>query len=137
MRLTKTLMTADNNKEKGASLFLETDLRMHTEKLFADVKLNRKKLAVYMNTNEVYLAESIREVTGKTFSEYLSDIRLKHALRVTDECPDMNFDIIVSDSGYGSYTKFYRSFTKKYGISPMEYRRLSAKNRAIAIDKLM
>ena len=127
-------MTTDSNKKKGIPLFIKIDKLMKRERLFADAKINRKKLSVYLYTNEVYLVDAIRKAVGKTFSEYLSDMRLNNVLRLIDEYPDMRFDTIVADSGYGSYTQFYRSFTKKYGISPTEYRRLSAKSNMDTID---
>jgi transcriptional regulator GlxA family with amidase domain len=77
-------------------------------------------------TNEAYLADAIHEATGETVSTYLSNLRLQYSLTLLNESPHLTFDAIAIDSGHGSYSSFFRLFTKKYGISPSEYRKLAA-----------
>jgi AraC-like DNA-binding protein len=104
-------------------LFRQLSELMQKEKAFTDPELNRKKLADRLCTNEHYLADAIREATGETFSTYLANLRLQYALKLMSEQPSMTFDVVAIDSGLGSYASFFRLFTKKYGITPSEYRK--------------
>ncbi|MDR0364533.1 MAG: helix-turn-helix domain-containing protein, partial [Bacteroidales bacterium] len=110
---------------RGMQLFRRLNRYMQDEKPFTDSSLNRKMLAVRLNTNEAYLADAIREATGETFSTYISGLRLQYALTLLNEQSGMTLEAIATDTGHGSYSPFFRSFTKKYGITPSEYRKLS------------
>jgi AraC-like DNA-binding protein len=111
---------------RAMQLFRKLSELMQTEKPFTDPDLNRKKLADRLGTNEIYLADAIREATGETFTTYLSNLRLQYSLELMTEQPDLTFDAVAIDSGHGSYSAFLRLFTKKYGITPSEYRKLAA-----------
>lgn len=75
--------------------------------------------------NEKYLGRIFKKETGKTFHQYLTDIRLERSLRLLSE----NHPIIsVSHMcGFVNVTYFNRCFKEKYGISPGEYRRQNKK----------
>jgi len=113
---------------KEMLLFRQLNECMKAEKLFVNTDINRKTVADHLGTNENYLATAIRAVRGETFSDYISSLRLQHALELLNDRPDMNFEAIAADSGYGSYSQFFRTFSKKYGLSPSEYRKLSVSN---------
>ena len=110
---------------KEMLLFRQLNECMKTEKLFVNMDINRKTVADHLGTNENYLASAIRAVRAETFSDYISNLRLQHALELLNDNPDMTFEAIAIDSGHGSYSQFFRTFSKKYGISPSEYRKLS------------
>lgn len=59
---------------------------------------------------------------GVTFSQYLNNVRLKHAC---NQLVSNNALIseIAAISGFESEKHFYRSFKKKFGITPGEYRK--------------
>jgi AraC-like DNA-binding protein len=108
-------------------LFRSLSELMQKEKLFTDPDLNRKMLSDRLGTNETYLADAIREATGETFSNYVSDLRLQYTLQLMSEQSDLTSDAVAIDSGHGSYSTFFRLFTKKYGITPSEYRKMAKK----------
>ena len=112
---------------KEMQLFRQLSELMKTEKLFIDTDINRKKLADRLGTNEIYLANAIRQGRAETFSDYISNLRLQYALDLMENQSEMTFDSIAVDSGHGSYSQFFRSFSKKYGLTPSEYRKMSVK----------
>jgi YesN/AraC family two-component response regulator len=120
------LEAPEEELSRSMQLFRKMSERMQAEKTFTDPELNRKKLADLLHTNEVYLADAIREATGETFSAYLSGIRLQYTLQLMNEHPRMPLDTVAVDSGHGSYASFFRLFTKKYGVTPSEYHKMSA-----------
>jgi AraC-like DNA-binding protein len=123
------LEVPEEELSRTLQLFKSLSELMQKEKPFTDPDLNRKKLADRLGSNESYLADAIREATGKTFSNYISDLRLQYTLVLMTEQPDLTFDAVAIDSGHGSYSAFLRLFTKKYGITPSEYRKLAAVKR--------
>ncbi|MDR0829769.1 MAG: helix-turn-helix domain-containing protein, partial [Prevotellaceae bacterium] len=123
------LEVPEEELSRTMQLFKNLSELMQQEKPFTDPDLNRKKLADRLSTNESYLADAIREATGETFSNYVSNLRLQYTLQLMTEQPDLTFDAVAIDSGHGSYSAFLRLFTKKYGITPSEYRKLAARKR--------
>ncbi len=120
------LATPEEALSRGMQLFRRVGEVMQAEKLFTDPELNRKALADRLSTNESYLADAIREATGGTFSAYIAGLRLGYSLDLLAGRDELTLDAVAIDSGHGSYSSFFRAFTKQYGISPSEYRRLSA-----------
>lgn len=106
-------------------LFRRASDYLLADRFFTKPDLNRRKLADLVGSNETYLADAIREATGETFSSYISTLRLQYALELFETQPDISLDSVAIDTGYGSYSPFYRAFIKKYGITPSEYRKLS------------
>ena len=120
------LSTPKAKLSKEMQLYQQISECMQREKLFTNPILNRKKLSDYLDTSEAYLAESIHEGSGETFSSYISNLRLQFSLELLKDHSEMTLNAIAIDSGHGSYSPFYKAFTKKYSITPSEYRKLSA-----------
>ena len=57
-----------------------------------------------------------------TYSEYLQDIRLKKARQLLEET-DLSVADIAEQVGYHNKGYFYKLFTRKYGVTPAQYRR--------------
>jgi Transcriptional regulator containing an amidase domain and an AraC-type DNA-binding HTH domain len=121
------LSKPEETLSKEMQLFRQLSELMKTEKLFIDTDINRKKLADLLGTNEIYLANAIRQGRSETFSDYISNLRLQYALDLMEKHSEMKFDSIAIDSGHGSYSQFFRSFSKRYGLTPSEYRKMSVK----------
>lgn len=110
---------------RGMKLFRELTRLMCTEKLFLDPEIDRRAVAVRLGTNENYLATAIHEgAADATFAHYISGLRLAHSLDLLTGQPDMTLETVAQESGYASYSPFFRAFVKKYGMSPSEYRKL-------------
>ncbi|MDL2322837.1 AraC family transcriptional regulator [Bacteroidales bacterium OttesenSCG-928-A17] len=115
----------EESLSKEMQLFKKISEYMRTEKPFINPELNRKTLADALGTNEKYLADAIKAGTGEILSEYFANVRLQYALELLDGNSEMTLESIALDSGHGSYSQFFRSFSKKYGISPSEYRKIA------------
>ncbi|MCD7834308.1 MAG: AraC family transcriptional regulator [Lachnospiraceae bacterium] len=86
---------------------------------YANITL--KSLAAEMGYSVGYCSRYIKQVTGRNFADILANIRFKaaeHLLADTDTCL---CDISCS-LGYKNPENFFRSFKKKYGITPGQYR---------------
>lgn len=80
-------------------------------------------LAVVSNEvslNYAYFSNSFKKQTGRTFSEYLRDIRLDAAKKLLRQ-PDIRISEVAERVGYDSYKSFYRAFKESSGMTPAEY----------------
>ena len=62
-----------------------------------------------------------RKTTGKTFVEYLGELRVSHACNLLVDT-DLSILQIALRSGFNNLSNFNRRFLKLKGVTPREYR---------------
>ncbi|MNN72853.1 HTH-type transcriptional activator Btr [compost metagenome] len=62
-----------------------------------------------------------KQLTGRTFTEYRSELRIRASLRLLRESGAKIVDI-AQDAGIGDVSHFNRLFKLHMGITPKEYR---------------
>ncbi|PFO01476.1 hypothetical protein COJ85_17335 [Bacillus sp. AFS076308] len=69
-----------------------------------------------------YLSKFFKKQTGKTFSQYLNEVRLAHAVNelVNSSKPITR---IALDNGFPNLAAFNRVFNESYQLKPVEYRK--------------
>lgn len=70
-----------------------------------------------------YFSTLFRKETGKTFLEYLMDVRIEEAKVLLRESK-MTIEMVAKSVGVNDYKRFSKTFKKNTGISPKEYRNL-------------
>lgn len=85
-----------------------------------DVSL--QKIASLVNLSESAFCKFFKRTTGKTFSDYLVDIRVGHACHLLSESDDTISEVAYR-SGFDSLTYFNRVFLRKKGLRPREFRK--------------
>jgi len=88
-----------------------------------------RKISLQTAASFVYLSDSafckfFKRVTGKTFSDYVNDIRISKAVELLLET-DKGIEQIAFETGFESQTYFNRIFLRKKGKKPGELRRLN------------
>ena len=73
--------------------------------------------------NPAYFSYLFKKETGKTFSEYLTEVRMEQAKRMLLNS-DLDVYEIASCVGYADEKYFSRLFRKMIGLSPSEYKKL-------------
>lgn len=127
LRVIRLATDADLSREK--KLFLEICELMKDENVFTDTAFGRQTMVKLLNTNDKYLADAIHDGAGSTVAGFISDYRLSYSLRLLTSTPDISMEEVALKSGHGSYSSFLRAFSKKYGMSPSDYRKLSMKKK--------
>lgn len=63
-----------------------------------------------------------KQMTKKTYYDFLTEIRVSHACRMLIE-DNMTVEAICMDCGFNNASNFYRHFKKIIGSTPVEYKR--------------
>jgi YesN/AraC family two-component response regulator len=92
------------------------------EKRYPDPDLNLYRIAEAVELPEKYVSQVFKEQTGENLSDFLEQIRIKHAtdLLFTSE---KTIDEIAQDVGYNSAHAFRRAFKRVSGVLPSLYRK--------------
>lgn len=94
----------------------------YMKKEHSNESLMLKDVAAYAYISSSYLSIILKKETGKTFIEYLTDIRMEHAAKLLRETEFKNYEIAEA-CGFSNPTYFSTVFKNIYGISPSSYRR--------------
>ncbi len=81
-----------------------------------------RDLAEKFYLSEPYLSKYIRDKSGRTFTEILTDIRMQRAKTML-RTENLSIEEIAEKAGYPSVEHFTRQFKKMYGITPAVYRK--------------
>jgi YesN/AraC family two-component response regulator len=84
--------------------------------------LTLETLAREIGVNKYHLSHLFSEKIGQNFRSYLSGIRLSYACSMLSET-NRSVSDIAEESGFESQRTFFRVFQKKYGTTPLKYRR--------------
>lgn len=74
-----------------------------------------------------YFGNLFKQVTGKTYVEYLNDCKVNCAMMLLEN--GMSVSGACFDSGFGSLSGFLYAFRQKTGTSPGEYRKACQRSR--------
>lgn len=112
----------DENLNPQEVLMKKLDEYMSESEVYKNPDISREDLALAVGTNRQYLIEAIKEITGKTFNEYVYSYRIKYAYdQIVKNKGRMIADICI-DSGFSTRGTFNRVFKEVYGMTPSELR---------------
>lgn len=86
-------------------------------------QISMEELANKCDMSYYAFSRFFKQITGKTFSEYLLDTRLSYAQKslLSD---NRSVSEISSACGFEYVSYFIRRFKQKYGVTPLEYRKM-------------
>ena len=88
-----------------------------------------KQIASKLNMSVAAFSRYFKHHTRKTFSDYVTEIRIGHACRMLME-DNCSISEISYQSGFDNLSNFYRHFKKVIGIIPKEYKNRFLKNQS-------
>lgn len=103
----------------------------YIEKNYADPELSLEEVAAEIQISPGYLSRLMKHSTGFSFVEFLTRMRVNHALRLMAD-PSVKVFEAAERVGYRSQHYFSRAFRKVLGIPPTEYRRGASGGGGIA-----
>jgi len=81
-----------------------------------------ESLAKIFGYSPTYLSRMFQKYAGVNFKAYLQDIRLRYAWKEVKDS-DKTLSEIAMENGFPNSKALARSFQKKYGMLPSEYRK--------------
>jgi len=80
-------------------------------------------LCKQFSISKSYFCKQFKLITGKTFCDFLTQIKIKYAIQLLG-MPDRCITDIAYDCGFNSLSYFNKTFKKITGYSPSDYRSL-------------
>ena len=117
--------------ERNAELFQRIQQLVETQQLFKDPGLSRESLSALLSTSHTYISEAVRQVTGKSFPQYIGDLRQQEAERMLRDpaCDTSSLKLLYKQVGFTSSSAFYKSFRKSTGMRPSSYLQIIQEER--------
>ena len=84
-------------------------------------QLSIKKAASLIHLSESAFCKFFKKVSGKTFSDYVNEMRIAYACSLLTET-DKTIGQIAYSSGFDSLTYFNRVFLRKKRMTPRAYK---------------
>lgn len=107
--------------EVGEDTVIESAKRYIEENYMLELTLT--SLAEQYNYNSTYFSEIFKEAAGISFIQYVTEVRMKHAIRLLRETLLTVWDV-TELTGFRSPSYFSSKFKKMFNISPSDYRLL-------------
>jgi AraC-like DNA-binding protein len=117
-QLINTESSMDINRSDEARLTKVFLMTMHN--FNKRIRLKEVAETVYMAPNA--FCNYFKHKTGKTFFEFLLEVRINHACKLLREA-DFSVVMICYDSGFTNLSNFNRQFKGYTGKTPLEYRK--------------
>ena len=95
------------------------------DKFYLQPSASLPTLARQLHTSPHYLSQSLNECLGKTFFEYLAELRIREAKLILANPAQKHLKIeeVAEQTGYLSKSAFSAAFKKQTGQTPGEYRK--------------
>lgn len=87
-------------------------------------KIHTREIAAIAHLSEHSFCRYFKHKTGKTYTAFLHEIRIKHACRMLTDSK-LSISQVIYECGFVNYANFFRYFKALTGKTPAEYQRMS------------
>lgn len=121
-----TLTETDRNKptldpDEKEAILQRMEKLLEQNYIFTRTDLTIEKLAHRLSTNRTYLSQIINDVFGKSYSNFINEYRVNHAMKMLSDPvigTKYSIDAIARESGFNSISNFNMVFKKFAGVTP-------------------
>ena len=112
----------ENTTQDHPTIFLIKD---YINKCYMNETLSVKDISEHVYLSASYVCTFFKNETGLTLNQYLTEYRMEKAKQLLGD-PRFKITDIASKVGYSDSNYFGKSFKKYAGVSPSEYREMTA-----------
>lgn len=112
----------DGTNNEAINMFRSIDKTMRDEKLYTKIDFTRDTMIRMFNTNKNKLNEALMVGCGMNYSKYICELRLQESIRIIEEDNNISLNDLAMHCGFNTYSSFYRSFCKRFGMGPADYK---------------
>ncbi|MEO8413558.1 MAG: AraC family transcriptional regulator [Ginsengibacter sp.] len=121
--------TASNSKDTDKiNIVLQFIMENYTGEIYVE------KIASRLNMSMASFSRYFKHHTRKTFSRYVTEIRISHACRLIME-DNYNISEICYLSGFDNLSNYYRHFKQIVGVIPKDYKNRFLSNSTLAVPR--
>lgn len=84
--------------------------------------LNVAMTAEQFHISKKYVSQFLKDQTGKSYTEYVEELRLSHAMELL-KATALGVTEIAESCGFSTPNTFYKAFRRRFGISPSSVRK--------------
>ncbi|WP_299123965.1 helix-turn-helix domain-containing protein [uncultured Tenacibaculum sp.] len=119
--------TEDTSSEKHKEQFLKIDDFIKKSKKYLLPKYTLQNLSLDTELGSSTLSLIINNIAGKSFTDYLNEMRVDQAKSLLLDLDYSNYTItsIGLESGFNSKSTFYTVFKKHTGYTPVEFKNIT------------
>lgn len=89
-----------------------------------DEPITLEEISKISNLAETSFCRYFKKMTNKTYSDFLTEIRISHACRFLVSNSQMAIEQIAFKCGFSTVSNFYKQFKKITGMTPLTYRQV-------------
>ncbi len=102
-------------------LFQRMNHEILSQRLFLNPDLSKKQLVEQFRIPSNKFAQIFKDYAGCSFTQYINNCRLEHAVRLMRDNPQWSLKAIATEAAMSS-SSFYEQFRKKFGMSPTDFK---------------
>ena len=106
-----------HNSNSGIDHALLAYLREH-----CDRRISLEEVAEKCGYDPSYFSRLFKRSTGRNFTAYITDCRMEKAWRLLEDT-QRPVDSVITACGFSDRTKFFRHFSARTGMTPLQYRK--------------
>lgn len=119
-------LEANDDKQQQYDEFLRMEKMIIDRGLFLQPKLERSDVAKEMGISTSHFNEMFARFSDQSFTNFINNLRMEHAAKLLKDKSNYTIEAIANECGVPIRQTFYRLFSKKFGMTPAEYRRSMA-----------
>jgi len=120
-RFLQDILEKVNAKDHDGRLVLYSAIIDYIDRNYANSDFGLAQMADSFNLNRNYVGQIVKEITGRSFSEHLTDKRI-HKSKELLENESFTVNEIAAQVGFSYSYYFIRKFKQMEGITPGQYR---------------
>ncbi|HRP37610.1 MAG TPA: AraC family transcriptional regulator, partial [Candidatus Dojkabacteria bacterium] len=86
-----------------------------------DKEISLREIASVCNLTPTYFCRYFKQMTNRTYNDFLTEVRIGHACRLLLE-NKLTTEFIGYECGFNNASNFFRQFRKLKGVTPLAYK---------------